>query len=253
MEKCGFIYIWFDKKHKRYYVGCHWGLEDDGYICSSTWMKQGYKHRPQDFKRRILKRNIPKTKLHEEEYKWLKLIKDDELGKRYYNLNNHHFGHWSTDENTHLSVREKVSLKTKEAMNTPEMREKMQPVWEANRNRVHSEDEKRRRAKSNTGKKRSEETKRKISESQRGKIVGPLSEETKRKLSQALSGERNPFYGKTHSKETMERISKKISATLKGRKPKNLDMFKGSSWWNNGSINKRCKDCPGEGWTKGRF
>ena len=35
MEKYGFVYIWFDRKHKRYYIGCHWGHEDDGYVCSS--------------------------------------------------------------------------------------------------------------------------------------------------------------------------------------------------------------------------
>jgi hypothetical protein len=52
--KYGFVYLWFDKKHKRYYVGCRWGDEADGYICSSPWMLQGYSHRPQDFKRRVL-------------------------------------------------------------------------------------------------------------------------------------------------------------------------------------------------------
>ena len=56
MEKYGFIYIWRDRKHKRYYIGSHWGTEDDGYICSSPWMSQAYKHRPNDFKRRILQR-----------------------------------------------------------------------------------------------------------------------------------------------------------------------------------------------------
>jgi hypothetical protein len=55
MEKYGFVYIWFDRKHKRFYIGCHWGKENDGYVCSSPWMKQAYKHRPQDFKRKILK------------------------------------------------------------------------------------------------------------------------------------------------------------------------------------------------------
>lgn len=43
-EKYGFVYIWRDKKHNRYYIGCHWGTTDDGYICSSPWMKQAYKH-----------------------------------------------------------------------------------------------------------------------------------------------------------------------------------------------------------------
>ena len=86
MEKTGFIYIWYDRKHKKYYIGSHLGTEDDGYVCSSRWMRQSHKRRPQDFKRRILQRNISKEVLKEEEHKWLKLIKNDELGKKYYNL-----------------------------------------------------------------------------------------------------------------------------------------------------------------------
>ena len=54
MEKYGFVYIWFDKKHKMYYIGCHWGTETDGYICSSNRMKNAYRRRPKDFKRKIL-------------------------------------------------------------------------------------------------------------------------------------------------------------------------------------------------------
>lgn len=35
-NKYGFVYLWFDRKHKRYYVGCHWGTTEDGYVCSSS-------------------------------------------------------------------------------------------------------------------------------------------------------------------------------------------------------------------------
>ena len=82
--KYGIVYLWYDKKYKRYYIGCHWGTENDGYICSSSWMKKSYKKRPQDFKRKIL--SIIKTNkkdLLQEEYKWLSLIKEEELGKKY--------------------------------------------------------------------------------------------------------------------------------------------------------------------------
>lgn len=58
MEKYGFVYIWYDRKHKRYYIGAHWGHENDGYVCSSSWMKKAYKNRPEDFKRKILKKHI---------------------------------------------------------------------------------------------------------------------------------------------------------------------------------------------------
>ena len=42
-EKYGFIYIWYDRKHQRYYLGRHWGTENDGYICSSNKMREDRK------------------------------------------------------------------------------------------------------------------------------------------------------------------------------------------------------------------
>jgi hypothetical protein len=96
-EKYGFVYIWRDRKHNRYYIGCHWGYEDDGYICSSSWMRQAYKHRPNDFKRKILSRIYSnRFDLIDEEYKWLCMIKDNEISKKYYNLNNRKHNHWSS-------------------------------------------------------------------------------------------------------------------------------------------------------------
>jgi len=127
MEKYGFVYIWYDRKHKRYYIGCHWGTEDDGYICSSPWMLKGYKHRPQDFKRRILKNDILDRKsMLEEEYRWLSMIKDHELKRRYYNLHNHHFKHWSASDNV-LSVKEKIK-----ASYTPERRKQISERMKGN-------------------------------------------------------------------------------------------------------------------------
>lgn len=107
MEKYGFVYIWFDRKHKRFYIGCRWGTETDGYICSSVWMKNSYKRRPQDFKRKILSRTTNQQNLLDEEYYWLKMIKPEELGKKYYNLRQHHHGHWTTNKNK-LSIQEKM-------------------------------------------------------------------------------------------------------------------------------------------------
>ena len=81
----GFIYIWRDKTRNMYYVGSHDGTIDDGYISSSHWLTAEVRYRPEDFKRRILKYvDLPNLKL--EEYKFINLIKDDEFGKKYYNL-----------------------------------------------------------------------------------------------------------------------------------------------------------------------
>lgn len=122
MENYGFIYIWFDRKHKRYYIGSHWGKENDGYICSSRWMKSSYKRRPQDFIRRIISRIYSDRKsLLLEEYKWLSKISDSDLGKKYYNLTKHLNGHWLTAENA-KNISEKISIKTKEAMKREDVR-----------------------------------------------------------------------------------------------------------------------------------
>lgn len=114
MIEYGFIYLWFDKKHRRFYLGCHWGSEDDGYICSSRWMRQAFKRRPQDFKRRIISRiHSSRADLLSEEGKWLSLINDDHIGSRYYNLTKHTNGHWTTDPQKRLTIGEKISRANK--------------------------------------------------------------------------------------------------------------------------------------------
>lgn len=173
MEKYGFVYLWYDKKHKRFYIGCRWGSENDGYICSSNWMKQGYKHRSRDFKRRILARVYTNKKdLLNEEYKWLSMIKTEELKKRYYNLHNHHFGHWTTENN--INIRLKMSKSQKRRFKKPEEIEKMREI--AKKRQFSQETKKRMSAskignknaignKNMLGKKHSLEAKRKMSES----------------------------------------------------------------------------------------
>lgn len=116
MEKYGFIYLWYDRKRKMFYLGSHWGTEDDGYICSSKWMKQTYNHRPEDFKRRILQRNINKEILKEEEHRWLRFTKREELGTRYYNLNNIYTpGSWEKGRPRSEETKQKVSEGLKRA------------------------------------------------------------------------------------------------------------------------------------------
>lgn len=124
MEKYGFVYIWFDRKHGRFYIGCHWGREDDGYICSSQWMRKAFRLRPDDFKRRIVARvTTTRHDLLTEEHRWLSMIKDHELKVRYYNASKKHFGHWSSTL-AYGSIKERLSAATKEAMQRPEVRAK---------------------------------------------------------------------------------------------------------------------------------
>ena len=102
----------------------HWGTENDGYICSSTWMLQAYKLRSIDFKRRILERVYTNRKeLYEREKYWISFIKDSEIKTRYYNLSKNVNDTW-LNEDAKLNRREKISIKTKEAMNKPEVKDK---------------------------------------------------------------------------------------------------------------------------------
>jgi hypothetical protein len=242
MQKYGFVYLWYDRKHKKYYVGCRWGTENDGYICSSQWMKQGYFYRPQDFKRRILARIYTSKKdLLNEEYRWLSLIKDEELGKRYYNLNNHHFGHWTTNPDTR-STREKIS-QTKTGVKTT-----MTPEQLAERGRQISESKAKRKADRlalglpvrktpstppQKGRKQSDEEKAKRSESlkkawEEGRNKGTTgktiewSEERRQKHKESVQGchdDRNP---EAYSKSAKDAWA---SGKFKNRRSNNMKDF----------------------------
>ena len=119
-EKYGFVYIWRDRKHKRYYIGCHWGEENDGYVSSSSWLMRAYKRRPSDFHRRILERTTDRKSTFLAEQRWLDLIKPEELKVRYYNLNKHVADFWHKYEDKRLSVGEKISQSVKAHRETPE-------------------------------------------------------------------------------------------------------------------------------------
>jgi hypothetical protein len=96
-----------------------------------------------------------------------------------------------------------------------------------------------------TGQVRSEETRRKISESLKGHLVG---EETRKKIGKVHKG-------RVHSKEAR----RKMSESGKGRviteehRRKISESLKGEFYWNNGTRTIRSKECPGEGWMRGKI
>ena len=61
-------------------------------------------------------------------------------------------------------------------------------------------------------------------------------------MSEDRTGEKNAFYGKTHSQETRQKIGEKNSENMKGM-----------LWWNDGQIQKRSRECPGDDWMRGRL
>lgn len=214
MSEYGFVYLWFDRKHKRYYIGCHWGNENDGYICSSSWMKRSYKTRPFDFKRRILSKIYTNRKdMFDEESRWQSMISDDELAKKYYNIKRHGDRHWSTNEEKRLTVGQKISLAPGRGKKISEAK---------------------------TGISKSEEHKRKISETLKNRPLSyTRSEETRQKISENSNRLQKEgkigMLGKSHSNETKKKMSQNnaMSNSISRSKIGQANRGKVGLWINN--------------------
>lgn len=81
-----FVYMWFDKSRKMFYVGQHSGSYNDNYIASSRWLSGEIRYRPEDFKRRIIESFETKHEAQKYEGHLLSLIKSHEFGTKYYNM-----------------------------------------------------------------------------------------------------------------------------------------------------------------------
>ena len=163
-DKYGFVYLWFDKAYRRFYIGCHWGHEDDGYICSSSWMKKSYKRRPNDFKRRILVTNIKTRKeTFDEEYRFLKRIKPEELKTKYYNFNNKPKTHWSATPDARSVA--KKSGDTRRGRSLPATPGRAAAISKAKKGKPLTEAHKKALSEAKKGTKLSAEHKQRISES----------------------------------------------------------------------------------------
>lgn len=174
-NKYGFVYIWYDRKHKRYYIGCHWGDINDGYICSSSWMKKAYKNRPSDFKRRILKSGIDhRPNIYIEEQKWLNMIKPEEIKPlndrpRYYNLNTSVGNLWHQYDENIKTIGQKISASKKGKPVGPMSEERKLKISQAKKEAFASrggmsEEHKKKLSEVRLGKKHSEEWKKQNSE-----------------------------------------------------------------------------------------
>lgn len=216
MEKYGFVYIWYDKKRKMFYVGSHWGTQDDSYVCSSNRMRKAYRRRPDDFRRKILKIvNTNRQELLDEEHKWLQLIPSKDLGKRYYNLTQHHNGHWAACETKRLTIGEKISKANKGISR-------------------------------NKGKTISEETRKKISNTLKGRPLNYIrTEETRNKISENNKRlQREGKIGTKGMKYSLESRAK-MSAWQIGNKmseeskKKMSESAKGRKWYKDPETGKR--------------
>lgn len=162
MQKYGFVYIWYDRKHKRYYIGCHWGNENDGYICSSNWMRDAYKRRPEDFKRKILKTNLNRNQMYIEEQRYFDMIKPEEIKNRYYNLNLSSKKPWHQYPEYVKTIGQKISNSKKGKSVGPCSPETAEKISRAKKGRVLSEEHKNKLRIAKLGKKLSPEHRAKV-------------------------------------------------------------------------------------------
>lgn len=155
------MYLWRDRLKNKYYLGSHWGDEDDGYICSSTWMNRAYKRRPQDFKRRIVSRiDTSREDLLNEEQRFMDMIRIEEINVRYYNMTRIVKAHWAVYPDSRKTVGQKIS-ESKTGKGTPKWKDPSE------RARKISETKKKRLAEAGGF---SEEHRRKLAESHVGKV-----------------------------------------------------------------------------------
>jgi len=110
-------------------------------------------------------------------------------------------------------------------------------IGEKSKGRKHTGETKEKIRKKALGRKFTEETKQKL------RLAGVSQRpEVRKKISEANRGEKNAMYGKKHTEETKQKIG-----------GKNRENMKGKLWWNNGQIEKRGVECPGDGWERGRI
>lgn len=259
MEKYGFVYLWRDRKHKRYYIGSHWGTEDDGYVCSSRWMRKTYSRRPQDFKRKILARvHTNRKDLLEAEYNFLQRIKPHEFKTRYYNISSGKNGHWRA-EDYEQDVKKRISEQTKKAMARPEVREKMLQSY-ATRDWSQSDE---------TRAKRSESMKKTMVkkfpvEGRRVALEGQALTEHLRAKSKEMwtnrseeeKAEINRKISKARDSKTPEEkaeIAKKISVGKAKSRDSASAKMKKLKWYNDGAVNRRFETPPSEEWKLGQL
>lgn len=216
----GFVYIWYNrvalemekidyknrhasvkkKEHPRLYIGYHMGPYNDGYICSSSWMLSSYKRNPQNFMRRILYYHPVNNKklLIEVEAKWLNLIKEEELGKRFYNLSR---GIWKLKrpkkekivKQPKIKIEKNMSDIMKEYYKTEAGKQTIQKIKEKRGQQImapHSEKTKEKQRQKAIGRKHTDETKAIIKEKRSKQVI---TEEHKKNISLGGKGKKHNY------------------------------------------------------------
>ncbi len=196
----GFVYCWINNINSKWYIGSHKGSIDDGYVGSGRIFKQAIgKHGIENFTRHILYEG---DFYREKEQEFLEFF-DAANHSNSYNLNNKSFGGHECGEK-HPMYGKKHTEETKAKMS------------ENRKNRKHTKESKEKISKAHTGKIISNHTKEKLrcantgrkhTKEELAKMQGrKMSEEDKEHLRKLNRGEGNPFYGRKHTEETLDKM-----------------------------------------------
>lgn len=183
-QHTGYIYLWFDSKRKMFYIGSHFGQVTDDYLCSNKRCKRAIKRRPDTFRFRVLEYcNVDEKSVRSIEEKWLQMINIEELGVKYYNLKRFATGgniYGELSEEKKLQHRTKTGKASKQRwidMSIEEYTRRQKTAFGGNtfdRNYIKTQ-------------------------------------EYRDNMRLATLGEKNGFYGKTHSKETLDKLKERSS------------------------------------------
>jgi hypothetical protein len=177
-----FVYCWTDHKDNKLYVGSRKGHTADGYICSSKYMMEQYKIRPQDFTRQIIAEGSFADIRKLEEI----ILKTDNAAKskHYYNQSNSD-GKFVLKFHTEVSKRA-ISIGNK-GNKRPDLSEKNKLGLSTEIRQKISDNHHDVSGKNNPmfGKKHKSESIKKMSSNKIGKGTGPKSVETRKKMAAA--------------------------------------------------------------------
>ena len=201
----GYIYLNTDLKTGKQYTGQHhYDKEelDPNYHGSGVLWIGVLKKRPKELiKEEYIKTCYSQEELDESEKYYTKLF--NTLYPNGYNLTDGGKGFVHCEE-----TKRKISEANKGRHRSEEYKRKFCGENNPNYGKHLSEETRRKISEAQKGKHHSEESKRKISETHKGK---KRSDETRRKISEARKGlcygEKNPFYGKHHSEETISQYT----------------------------------------------
>ena len=153
-----FVYCWTDHKTSKLYVGSHKGSTDDGYVCSSKYMMEEYRKRPEDFTRQIVAEGRLDD-IRKLESSILKSVKA-RLDEQFYNKHDNdglYFDGWKKGEFSD-EHRKNMSIAASKRMKKRISKEHLTALHEGRRNSKNSEEHNRKISEKNTGRKLSEES-----------------------------------------------------------------------------------------------